>query len=99
MVVLGKEGGKGALVLLVEQAVRLPLRGLVPIASVSVKESPVTVLPPASWTVPFGWVAKAVPPVALDGCWLKASWAAVPTVMLKLLLSVAVRVPSVAWRV
>ena len=39
------------------QPVRVPLPGLVPIVTVAVLESLVTVLPPASWTVSFGWVA------------------------------------------
>ena len=49
-------------------------------ARVTVEESVVTVLPPASWTVTLGWVAKAVPPVELDGCWVKASWAVGPKI-------------------
>ena len=53
-------------------------------ARVTVDESPVTVLPPASSTVTLGWVPKAVPPVEFDGLGVKASWAAEPTVTVKL---------------
>ena len=50
----------------------------------------VTVLPPASWTATTGWVAKATPPVELDGLVVKASLVAAPTVMVKLALTALV---------
>ena len=43
------------------------------IARVTVDESPVTMLPPASSTATFGWVVGAMPPVELDGDWVTAS--------------------------
>ena len=78
------------------QAERVPLEGLVPIVRVTVEESLVTVLPPASWTVSLGWVVKALPPVAPAGCCVKASFAAAPTVTLNADESPAVSTPSVA---
>ena len=52
----------------------------------------VTVLPPASWTVTLGWVAKAVlTAVELDGLVVKASLVAGPAVMVKLVLTALVR--------
>ena len=65
------------------------------IASVTVEASVVTVFPPASWTVTLGWVENALPPVAPEGGCEKASWAAAPTVMLKVPLVAPVR-PLVA---
>ena len=50
----------------------------------------VTVLPPASWTLTTGWVAKATPPVELDGLVVKVSLVAEPTVMVKLALTALV---------
>jgi len=52
----------------------------------------VTVLPPASWTVTAGWVAKAtLCAVLADGEVVKASLVAEPTVMVKLVLTALVR--------
>src|SRR5947207_2292168 len=79
------------------QPERVPLAGLVPIVRVTLEESVVTVLPPASWTVTFGWVVKAVPPVAPAGCWLTASLVAVPTVTLNADESPAVSAPAAAF--
>ena len=59
----------------------------------------VTVLPPASWTATTGWVTKTLPPVAPDGLVAKASLVAVPTVIVKLALTSAVRPVAVAVRV
>ena len=56
----------------------------------------VTVLPPASWTVTTGWVAKAMPPVEPEGLVVKASLVAAPTVMVKLVLTALVSPPEVA---
>jgi len=39
-----------------------------------------TGLPPASWTVTTGWVARAMPPVEPEGCVVKASLVAGPEV-------------------
>src|SRR5207245_11783772 len=62
------------------------LLGLVPLASLSFPTRRSSDLPPASWTVTFGCVANATPPVLLLDCWVKASLAAGPTVMLKVAL-------------
>src|ERR671926_998849 len=59
----------------------------------------VLVFPPAPRSAALGWVAKAVPPVELEGCWLKASFAAAPTVTLNELESAAVSAPSLACSV
>ena len=67
------------------------------VKTTTVELSEVTVLPPASCTAT---VSVFVEPDATELVpEVKASWAAVPTVTLKLLLSVVVRAPSVAWRV
>src|SRR5581483_7149345 len=60
----------------------VPPAGLVPIAMLIVAELE-TALPPRSvtWTVIAG--EMAVPAVALEGCWTKASFAAGPTEMSK----------------
>jgi hypothetical protein len=65
---------------------------------VRVIETPleVTGLPPASWTVTTGWVAKAVPLEEPDGFVLKASLLAPPTVIVKLALTPLVSPPVVA---
>ena len=60
------------------------------IASVTGDVSEVTVLPSASCTVTFGCVANATPPVELLGCWVKASFAGVPALMLNDALVAAV---------
>jgi hypothetical protein len=59
----------------------------------------VTVLPPASWTVTTGCVAKAVPPVEPDGLVVKASLVAGPIVMVKLVLTALVSPLEVAVNV
>ena len=81
---------------------RVPDAGLVPIDKVTEEASPVTVLPPASSTVTWGWLVadvQATPPVPPPGCWVKTSLAAGPTVMLKAEDVGEVRLPSVAFRV
>ena len=70
---------------LVAQA-SVPPPGFVPIASVTLLESVVTTLPPASSTLTTGCVPKAIPPVEPDGCVVNASCAAGPTVTLNELL-------------
>src|SRR5262245_59014743 len=56
-----------------------------------------TVLPPASWTATTGCVPNAVPPVEFEGCVVKPSITAAPTVTVSgSLLPVAV--PAVAVR-
>ena len=57
---------------------------------------PAVVLPPASWTATTGWVAKAIPPVELDGLVVNASFVADPTLMLKLALTALVSPVAVA---
>ena len=74
--------------------VSVPPPGFVPIASVIDAVLPVTVLPPASCTVTTGCWAHADPPVPPPGCVVNASFAAAPTVMLKVLLVAPVRAPS-----
>src|SRR5256885_913640 len=61
---------------------RVPLLGLVPIASVIDAALVVTVLPPASFSVTTGCVAQAVPPVPPPGCVVTATCAGAPAVML-----------------
>jgi hypothetical protein len=56
----------------------------------------VTVLPKSSWTVTAGWVDSAVPPVPLPGCVVKASLLAAPAPTVTLVLTAAVKEPSVA---
>ena len=56
----------------------------------------VTVFPPASWTATTGWVAKAAPPVELDGLVVKPSLVAEPAVMVKLVLTALVSPLAVA---
>jgi hypothetical protein len=59
----------------------------------------VTVLPPASWTATTGWVARTRLAAAPEGCVVKASLAAGPTVMVKLVLAAVVSDPEAAVRV
>ena len=75
---------------------KVPVLGLVPMASVIDAELPVTVLPPASCTVTTGCGPKAVPPVELSGLVVNASLAADPTVMLNVLLVAPVNTPLLA---
>src|ERR1017187_7167199 len=68
------------------------------VVMVRVTDAPlvVTVLPPASWTATTGWLAKATPPVELDGLVVKANVLAAPAVMVTLPLVAEVSNPSVA---
>jgi len=66
------------------------------IANVTAVVSVVTTLPTASSTPTAGCVAKAVPPVELDGCVVNASFAAGPAEIVSELLTSAVSEPSVA---
>ena len=56
----------------------------------------VTVLPPASWTVTTGCVAKTTLWVVLDGEVVKASLLAAPVVMVRLVLNALVSPPAAA---
>ncbi|HEX4529934.1 MAG TPA: hypothetical protein VIA11_10955 [Acidimicrobiia bacterium] len=76
--------------------VRVPPPGFVPIVKVIDAELPVTVFPPASCTVTTGCWAHADAAVPPPGCVVNASFAAEPTVMLKVLLVAPVSPPSVA---
>jgi hypothetical protein len=66
------------------------------IASVTAAALVVTTLPPASSILATGWVAKAVALVEFDGCAVKTTFVAVPTVTLNALDVVAESPPSVA---
>src|SRR5205809_766383 len=70
---------------------RVPLAGLVPIASVMLVVALVTMLPWASWTVTCTAGVIAAPAAALLGCTVKTSFAAAPTPMLNALLVAPVR--------
>src|SRR5213082_2904722 len=61
---------------------RVPLAGLVPMATVMLGVAVVTVLPWASWTATCTAGAIAAPAAALLGCTVKTSFAAAPTPML-----------------
>jgi hypothetical protein len=66
----------------------------------TVDESDVTTLPPASSTVTCGWVAKVVPAVVVAlGDVVKTSWEPGPTETAMALLVAEVRDPSLAVRV
>src|SRR5437870_6061504 len=78
---------------------RVPLPGLVPIASVMLVVAVVTVLPWASWIVTRTAGVFAAPAAALLGCTVKASFAAAPTLMLNALLVAPVRPVADAVRV
>src|SRR5438093_820981 len=65
---------------------RVPLAGLVPIATVMLVVAVVTVLPWASWTAACTAGVIAAPAAAVLGCTVKASFAAAPTLMLNALL-------------
>src|SRR5256885_3533737 len=58
---------------------RVPLAGLVPIATVMLVVAVVTVLPWASWTATCTAGVFAAPAVVLLGCTVKTSFAAGPT--------------------
>src|SRR2546423_7607312 len=63
---------------------RVPLAGLVPIATVMLVVEVVTVLPWASWTVTRTAGEFAAPAAALLGCTVKTTFAARPTLRLML---------------
>src|SRR2546421_32433 len=63
---------------------RVPLAGLVPIATVMLVVAAVTVLPWASWTVTCTAGVIAAPATVLLGCTVKTSFAAAPTLALTL---------------
>src|SRR2546430_1114040 len=65
---------------------RVPLAGLVPIATAMLVVAVVTVLPWASWTVTCTAGVIAAPATVLVGCTVKTSFAAAPTPMLNALL-------------
>src|SRR5438128_12129500 len=60
---------------------RVPLAGLVPIATVMLVVAVVTVLPWASWTATCTAGVIAAPAAALLGCTVKTSFAAGPTLV------------------
>src|SRR6058998_139445 len=70
---------------------RVPLAGLVPIASVMLVVAVVTALPCASWTATCTAGVIAAPAAALLGCTVKTSFAAAPAVMLNAVLVAPVR--------
>src|SRR5216110_2624984 len=70
---------------------RVPLAGLVPMASVMLVVAVVTGLPWASWTATCMAGEFAAPAAALLGCTVKTSFAAAPTPMLNALLVATVR--------
>src|SRR5436853_304578 len=78
---------------------RVPLAGLVPIATVMLVVAVVTVLPWASWTVTCTAGVIAAPAAALLGCTVKTSFAAAPTPMLNALLVAPVRPVAAALTV
>src|SRR5439155_900172 len=70
---------------------RVPLAGLVPIASVMLVGSEERRVAWASWTAGWTGGVNAAPATAVLGCTVKASFAAAPTVMLNALLVAPVR--------
>src|SRR5881396_1896294 len=70
---------------------RVPLAGLVPIATVMLVVAVVTVLPWASWTATCTAGVIAAPAAAVLGCTVKTSFAAAPTPMLNAPLVAPVR--------
>src|SRR5437899_1985711 len=78
---------------------RVPLAGLVPIATVMLVVAVVTVLPWASWTATCTPGVIDAPGTTLLGCTVKASFAAAPTLMLNTLLVVPVRLVAAAVNV
>src|SRR2546422_122660 len=65
---------------------RVPLAGLVPIATVMLVVAVITVLPWASWTATCTAGVIAAPAAVLLGCTVKTSFAAAPALMLNALL-------------
>src|SRR5438874_1365041 len=70
---------------------RVPLPGLVPIATVTGLVAVVTVLPWASWTATRAAGVFAAPAAALLGCTVKTTLAAAPALMLNAPLVALVR--------
>src|SRR3989442_757888 len=70
---------------------RVPLAGLVPIATVMLVVAVITVLPWASWTATCTAGVIAAPAAVLLGCTVKTSFAAAPALMLNALLVAPVR--------
>src|SRR5438034_782373 len=70
---------------------RVPLAGLVPIATVMLVVAVVTVLPWASWTATCTAGVIAAPAAAVLGCTVKTSFAAAPALMLNAVLVALVR--------
>src|SRR5947208_2456432 len=75
---------------------RVPLAGLVPIATVTLVVAVVTVLPWASWTATCSAGVIAAPAAVLLGCTVKASFAAAAAPMLNALLVAPVTAVAVA---
>src|SRR5439155_1659413 len=76
---------------------RVPLAGLVPIATVMLVVAVVTVLPWASWTATCTAGVIAAPAAAVLGCTVKARFAVAPMLMLNALLVVPVRPVAYAF--
>src|SRR5207247_9927302 len=70
---------------------RVPLAGLVPIATVMLVVALVTVLPWASWTATCTAGVIAAPATASLGCTVNTSFVAAPALMLNALLVAPVR--------
>src|SRR5256884_199125 len=77
---------------------RVPLAGLVPIATVTLVVAVVTLLPWASWTATCMAGVIAAPAAVLLGCTVKTSFAAAPAPMLNALLVAPVRARKGAVR-
>jgi hypothetical protein len=75
-----------AIAVFVTVPARAPLPGLVPMAIVIDAELPVIVLPPASCTATTGWGLSGALTTALPGLVVKPTFAAEPTVILKVAL-------------
>src|SRR3989442_340088 len=78
---------------------RVPLAGLVPIATVMLVVAVVTLLQWAAWPGACMAGVTAAPAAALLGCTVKASFAAAPTLMLNALLVAPVRPVAAAVNV
>src|SRR2546421_261209 len=78
---------------------RVPLAGLVPIATVMLVVAVVTVLPWASWTFFSATAATEISALSLLGCLPISSFAAAPTLMLNALLVALVRPVAAAVNV
>src|SRR5438552_18433178 len=77
----------------------VPLPGLAPIATVTLAVEVVTVLPKVSWMAVFTAGEMEAPAVALVGCTMKATCAAVAALMVKALEVAPVSDPEAAVRV